>query len=185
MLSNSEVFLSNVFPPKATLTQGATINMRDLMNFKGDIIGMSIYNSEQTQIKINDRVELKNTYDYSGKKNIVAVSGDLVVTREIGSKTIEILTNYNNLRATINLDTVKIDNKKLDVPFTDCEYINISSTKKDIIILSYVCFRDFVKQILLLKIPRVGAIPKPEDIDVKTVTTISFEIGEYHETMID
>lgn len=43
ILTSTELYLSNIFPPKVTLAKGATISMNELMNYQGDIVGMSLY----------------------------------------------------------------------------------------------------------------------------------------------
>jgi len=59
------VFLSNVFPPKANLNKGSVINLPELINFKGDIIGMQLYDTDKPLIKVSDRLELANSFEYS------------------------------------------------------------------------------------------------------------------------
>lgn len=75
-----------------------------------------------------------------------------------------------------------------DDSYTNCEHINVGAIANDMILLSFVCFKDFKRTIFLVSIPRktpTPAEPKPYFPKPNGKASIDFEIGEYHETIID
>ena len=91
------------------------------------------------------------------------------------------MTNYNQLRRT--LDLTELATKTGDT-YSNCEYINVGSIGTDKILVSFVCYKDFKKTIFVFSIPRVTPAQAETD-PVLSKASIDFEIGEYHETMID
>jgi len=111
------------------------------------------------------------------------VSGDLVVTRQIGTNTIEVMTNFNQLRKSV--DMLEVASPKNPAKYDSCDQINIASISNGRILLSFVCFKDFSKTIILATIPRL-APPSPETkTEAMARSSLDFEIGQYHETIID